>query len=193
MNAIVRIDTAIFRIVNGTLTAGWLDAIMPFVTEKFNFAGAIIIAALMILVLGKRKDRIGLAVLILVVGTSDLATNLLKHLLGRIRPCNALEDVRLLVGCGTSYSLPSGHATNIFAAMVFLTGRYRRFFPLFLGFAAVVAYSRVYVGVHYPIDIITGAALGTTVALAYMRAEAKILLLYKERCANKRESVEEEI
>lgn len=192
MDAIIRLDTAIFHFINGTLTAGWLDSLMPFVTEKFNFSGAIIIAALLILVLGKRRDRIGLVVLIAVVVSSDFFTNQLKHLIGRVRPCNALENVRLVMACTKSYSLPSGHATNIFAAMVFLSFRYRRFAPAFIAFAGLVSYSRVYVGVHYPADIIAGAALGSLVAFAWTRIEFKIAALYNRRRGRKEEIIEDE-
>lgn len=192
MDTIIRLDTAVFHFINGSLTSGWLDALMPFVTEKFNFNGAIIIAALLILVLGKRRDRIGLIVLVAVVLSSDLLTNQLKHLIGRIRPCNALDNVRLVMACSKSYSLPSGHATNIFAAMVFLSCRYRRFTPLFIAFACLVAYSRVYVGVHYPIDVLAGAAVGTTVALAWTWGEGRLTSLYHRRRSVVREIPDEE-
>lgn len=192
MDAIANIDTALFRLINGRLTGAWLDSLMPFVTDKFNFSGAIIIAALLILVLGKRRDRIGLAVLVAVVVSSDFFTNELKHLVGRVRPCNALDNVRLVVACTKSYSLPSGHATNIFAAMVFLSLRYRRFAPAFLALAALVAYSRVYVGVHYPADVIAGACVGTLVAFAWTRIEIKAAALYDKRYGRKEEIIEDE-
>lgn len=192
MDAIIRFDTAVFHFINGKLTAEWLDMLMPFVTEKFNFNGAIIIAAVLILILGKRRDRIGLVILIFVVLSSDFFTNQLKHLIGRVRPCSALDNVRLVMACSKSYSLPSGHATNIFAAMVFLSCRYRRFTPLFIAFACLVAYSRVYVGVHYPIDVLAGAAVGTVVALAWTWGEKRLAALYKERYCAVREIADEE-
>lgn len=192
MDAIIRLDTAVFHFINGRLTAEWLDVLMPFVTEKFNFNGAIITAAILILILGKRRDRIGLLLLIAVVVSSDLLTNQLKHLIGRIRPCNALDNVRLVVACTKSYSLPSGHATNIFSVMVFLAFRYRRFAPLFIAFAGIVAYSRVYVGVHYPIDVLTGAVVGTGAALAWTWGEKRLGALYKQRCGVKPEIPDEE-
>lgn len=192
MDAIIRLDTAVFHFINGNLTSTWLDMLMPFVTEKFNFNGAIIIAAILILILGKRHDRIGLLLLVVVVLSSDFFTNQLKHIIGRIRPCNALDNVRLVMACTKSYSFPSGHATNIFGAMVFLSCRYRRFAPLFIAFACLVAYSRVYVGVHYPIDVLGGAVIGTGVALAWTWGERRLTTLYKERSGAVREIVDEE-
>ena len=192
MGTIVRFDTAIFHAVNTGLTAGWLDTLMPYVTEKFNFLGAIIVAAALTLVLGRRKDRWGLLLLVFVVLSSDLLSNLLKHLFMRTRPCNALEGVRLLAGCSHSYSFPSSHATNIFAAMVFLTARYRKFFPVFLTVAVTVAYSRVYVGVHYPLDVAGGAVLGSVVAIVWFEADKRFTGAAVEYYRKKRGSVEQE-
>lgn len=77
--------------------------------------------------------------------------------------------------------MPSGHATNIFAAMVFLTARYKKFFPLFLAIAFTVAYSRVYVGVHYPLDVMAGAMLGAVLALLFTKAEVFIVSRYFDK------------
>jgi len=175
------IDIWLFRAINSAYTSPVLDSLMVYVTQKSNFLGVIVVAAVLILVFGKRRDRVGLALLVLVVATSDSTCNLLKHLFMRVRPCGALEGVRLLVGCGGAYSMPSGHATNIFAAMVFLALRYRKGAPVFLVFAVMVAYSRVYVGVHYPSDIAVGALLGTGIAFFYSWAEKKVPEAYRAR------------
>ena len=175
------IDIWLFRAINGIYTSPALDAVMVYVTQKSNFLGVIVVAAVLIMIFGKRRDRVGLLLLVLVVATSDSACNLFKHLFMRVRPCSALEGVRLLVGCGGSYSMPSGHATNISAAMVFLALRYRKAAPVFLVFAVTVAYSRVYVGVHYPSDIVVGAFLGAGIAFFYSWAEKKVPEAYRAR------------
>lgn len=171
MDALMNFDIEIFRLVNTGMTAPFLDAVMVFMTEKMNFLGAIIVAAALIWILGKRQDRIGLVVLVLLVMSSDLVANAMKHYFMRLRPCHALEGVRLLVGCGKAFSMPSSHAVNIFAAMVFLSARYRKFAALFIVIAVTVAYSRVYVGAHYPADVIAGAVLGSVMALVFYSAE----------------------
>lgn len=180
MGSISQLDSQVFHLVNSVYTSPLLDAAMPYVTEKFNFLGAILVAAILIVTLGKRQDRVGLLVLVVLVFASDFVCAELKDVFGRVRPCNSM-DVRLLVGCGGSYSFPSGHATNIFAAMVFLTIRYRRFAPLFLFIATAVAYSRVYVGVHYPLDVIGGAALGTVMAFIFTLGERRVTGLLARR------------
>ncbi len=175
MDKIIGLDIAVFHAINGSFTNSFLDWFMPFITEKSNFTFLFIAVAALIVFRGKRKGRWGLFLLVFTVITSDFISNLLKHAVMRVRPCSALEGVRLLVGCGHSYSLPSGHATNISAAMVFLTTRYKRYFPVFITIALAVSYSRVYVGVHYPIDVITGAVLGSGVAMIISEIDKRYL------------------
>lgn len=192
MGFVARFDTELFYMINTRLTAGWLDLLMPYVTEKLNFLGAIIVAAVLILILGKRSDRWGLVLLVFVVLSADFLSNTGKHIFMRIRPCNALDGVRLLAGCSHSYSFPSSHAANIFASMVFLTVRYKKFFPVFLTVAFTVAYSRVYVGVHYPLDVAGGAVLGSAVALVWCGADRRFTRVIAQYCGKRRGTVEEE-
>ncbi len=116
-------------------------------------------------------------VTIFAVLLSDWLGNEIKNAIMRIRPCKALAGVRLLAGCTSSGSMPSNHAANSFAyaiTLFYLTrnriGTACRLYPLAL--ASLVALSRVYVGVHYPSDILAGALLGTTVSLM-------LIVLYK--------------
>ena len=100
---------------------------------------------------------------------SDWMGNELKNAIMRVRPCLAMENVRLLVGCTRSGSFPSNHAANSFAYAIplfYMTRKHfalqARLYPLIL--ASLVAISRVYIGVHYPTDIIAGAILGVSAA-----------------------------
>lgn len=172
METILNLDKAVFLYLNKELTSPFLDALMPFITDKGNFVGVIIVAIIAIMIFGRRKDRLAVLGLALAVLLGDFFAGVIKDLVGRTRPCHALEGVRLLTGCGGSYSFPSSHATNIFAAMVYLSARYLKLSPAFLVVAVSVAYSRVYVGVHYPLDIIGGALLGSAIALSIYWAES---------------------
>ena len=102
----------------------------------------------------------------------------------RLRPCNdpinALHG-RLLVECGSGYSFPSSHATNHFGMSLFLYFTFGSFFkwikPVVILWAALVAYAQVYVGVHYPIDVVTGACIGSIIGYIVARLFNKLVML----------------
>ena len=105
---------------------------------------------------------------------------LLKPVFGRIRPCQVVQGLRLMVRCPHSSSMPSGHALSSFAAAttLFYLPRYfvsvfARWYPLLL--AAAVAFSRVYLGVHYPSDVIVSVALGSMIALLFSLTYERLL------------------
>ncbi len=171
----MELDANLFYLINTRLTSWALDAYMPFVSDKSNFYAVIVLGALLLIASGWKKGLRTFVVLAVAVAASDISGGLIKNLLMRVRPCHALEGVRLLSACGGSYSFPSNHAMNIFAAMVSLTARYRRLWPLFMFIAFSVSYSRVYVGVHYPLDAAGGAALGAAVAYIFFLADKTLV------------------
>ncbi|MBZ0220332.1 MAG: phosphatase PAP2 family protein [Candidatus Methylomirabilis sp.] len=173
MDYIAGLDIRLFWLINTAWTSPALDPVMAYATEKLNFIGMMIVGSALVWILGRRRDFKGLVLLPAAVLIGELASGALKLAFMRPRPCRALENVRLLVDCPASYSLPSGHATAAFAAMAFLSARHRRFWPLFMIFAAFVAYTRPYVGAHYPTDIAAGALLGTFIALIAVKAEKR--------------------
>lgn len=103
-------------------------------------------------------------VLGLAIGATDLVTyQILKPAVARPRPCYALKSVHLGTSrCGSDYGFPSNHAANAMAAAVVLSVYFkrRRARCLFFGAAAFVGLSRVYLGVHYPLDVMSGFAVG---------------------------------
>ena len=96
----------------------------------------------------------------------------LKPLLRRDRPVASETDPLPLVDVPATYSFPSGHATVSFACATILTFAVPRLAVPFYALAALIAFSRVYVGVHYPSDIVVGAVLGTLIAIALRTLEA---------------------
>lgn len=99
---------------------------------------------------------------------ANLASVALKEVVDRPRPPLRLPQIEPLVGTPESASFPSGHAAISFAAAVVLCAALPRLWPVFLGLAAAVAFSRPYVGVHYPSDVVAGAVLGALVATALL-------------------------
>ena len=163
------IDVAVFRFLNQMIANPVFDLLMPFLTDLNKqpiilfLVGAGLIA---LAVKGGVMGRTTVILLILTILLSDqLNSSVIKHLFTRIRPCHVLNDVHLLVGCGSGYSFPSSHAVNNVAAATVLSYFYRKWLWAFMTFAGVVAFSRVSVGVHYPFDILAGAVLGVVIGV----------------------------
>lgn len=160
------IDLWLFRFGNETLANPVFDVLLPFLTNERYFLVPYILLLAGLLWKGGRNGRICVAVVLLTVLIGDqLNSNVIKEVVGRIRPCHVLTDVRLLVPCGAGKSFPSSHAVNNFAAAIVFSFFYLRARPYILAFAALVGYTRVYCGVHYPFDVLGGAAEGTLLAL----------------------------
>jgi undecaprenyl-diphosphatase len=163
------LDALLFFFVNHNLQNGLFDVVMPFVTRNAW------VIFLPLFLWSAAKDR-KTAVLALVLGIvslliADWTSNTLKHFFERVRPCQALDGVRLLVGCGKSFSMPSNHAVNAFAFMTpFSMLRKGRIRYLFLIAALLVGFSRIYVGVHYPSDVVAGGLIGVLMAIVILRA-----------------------
>lgn len=108
------------------------------------------------------------------VWATDLVTLGLKRLVGRERPYEAVLDPAPLLRADVGLSFPSGHAATSFAGAVLLAYLFPRVAPGLVLLAALVASSRVYVGAHYPADVLAGAAVGTLVAFLVIAALALV-------------------
>lgn len=163
------IDTSLFWFINKTLANPVTDKVMVVITETPNWWIFYFIMGMYLLIKGGAKGRVVVVLTIILIFMSDQSANFLKEFFVRMRPCKALEGVNLLVGCNSNNSMPSGHAINNFAAAALFSHFYPNYrFALYFA-ASLIALSRVFVGVHYPFDLVVGAAWGTLVALFLIR------------------------
>ena len=157
-----RIDLVIFYFINHSLSLPILDKFFSLITNVNNWYIAYIILLLICIIKGGRTGRIvAISLLLLITITDQLSAGIIKDLVHRLRPCAVLPNAITPLGCTGTYSFPSSHAVNNFAAAVFIY----RFFPklvwaLFIA-AILISISRVYLGLHYPSDVLGGAILGS--------------------------------
>lgn len=152
-------DEAGFYLINKSLRNPVFDLLMPFVTNKWNFVLPAAVLLSYVLLFRPKRDRVLALAAIAVILLADETSQLLKDLFQRTRPFHPLRDTTRLV----SFSFPSNHASNMFALAVFLTYNYPRSGWLCFPAAALVGYSRVYVGSHYPFDVLGGALWGALI------------------------------
>jgi undecaprenyl-diphosphatase len=165
------LDQDLFFFINHTLRLGWLDTLMPYWRSMYFWIPLYVFFISYLFYNFGKKASIYLLAIALTVGIADMASSrLVKKTVLRLRPCNdetVREHVKLLIPCGGGYSFTSSHATNHFALAVFMLLTFfnkrdkRRY--LLLAWAASIGLGQVYVGVHYPFDILGGALLGSAV------------------------------
>ncbi len=173
MNALARIDRDLFVLINQKWISRFLDAVKPVITDFDFWRIPVFAAVLAAVVRGSNTTRLALLFAVLAVAGTDLfAARVVKPWVDRDRPFRTVEGTRKLDGAHGD-SFPSNHAANTWAAGTFLALRFARLRPI-LVVPAVISYSRVYVGVHYPFDVIAGAGLGASIGAAFAALDARL-------------------
>ena len=178
---IMHYNTVLFYSINLGMENGFLNTLMPDLTNFGSFIAWGIICGLIYLFGGSKSKQIailGLAALIL----GNAVVYVLKYVVAEPRPFLVLGNVHQLVPESEVYSFPSGHSASSFAvatilglkySLNFKNKRFRLIYPL-IAFAALIGFSRVYIGVHYPLDVVFGALIGILSALTVLRLEDNI-------------------
>jgi undecaprenyl-diphosphatase len=165
----LQLDLWLFALINQKLTAPWADQFFIFISRDAVVFVPILALFIWLVFFQQRRGRILLALLILTATATDMtAYRIWKPTFQRLRPCHqplVKAEMRQLVKCGGKYGMPSNHASNFWGAAALLILFYRRFWLLWGSFAGIIAYSRVYIGKHYPADVIVGALYGALIAM----------------------------
>ena len=169
LDFLTRIDYAIFHFINDTLGNPLFDAVMPVFTDmhKLDWFTYFVVPLGLVFYAWKFRTKAAKVIfgLILSVACADnISVRLIKPLFQRARPPRAGIELNLRTDRFGGWSMPSNHATNIFAAATFISHFHPAASAIVFTIAGLVCFSRVYVGVHFPFDILVGALLGSLVA-----------------------------
>lgn len=178
MNGIAELDHSLFSKINLDWTNAFFDWLFPSITDLHK-SPLFVIALLLLLGLWIYKRRRVAAIWILTALISLAFADLLcyrviKPLVDRPRPPDASIEVQLRTVNYSGPSFPSNHAANLFAVATTLSGSLPGLGPILFLFASLVAYSRIYVGVHFPLDVLAGAAIGTLIGMLVRLAMGRL-------------------
>jgi len=159
------LDLWLFHFVNSTLSHPWLDQFFPAITDlhkglAFQLIVPVAVFALLWRKYQKKSFLIFFGLLISLALNDATSTALLKNQVQRTRPFETAGVVAIQRSPAGGYSFPSNHAANMFNLAGYLGAFLPAVAPFLYAAAALVAYSRVYCGVHYPTDIFVGALWG---------------------------------
>jgi undecaprenyl-diphosphatase len=175
MDFLYSIDLAIFYFLNHTISTGFLDKFFSIITDVNKwYIAYLILAGIAFFKGGRRGKIVVIGLIIMITVTDQTGYRILKEIIMRVRPCNALSDAITPVGCAGGYSFPSNHALNNFAAAIFLMRFYPNYKWIFIIVAILISISRIYLGVHYPSDVIGGALIGSAFGYLFSVAALKV-------------------
>lgn len=170
MQQLLELDGNILLFIQDYIRQDWMDGFWTTITKLGN-AGWFWIALSIILLCFKKTRKIGcVSLLALVIG--ELVTNVvLKNLVARLRPYEVIDGLRLIIKPQSDFSFPSGHSCASFAsATVIYKMMPRKYGICAVVLAVLIALSRVYVGVHYPSDVLAGGLIGIFSGWAAVKA-----------------------
>ena len=166
METLLKLDVGFLLFLQDSVRNPILNSIMIFITSLGN-GGMLWIAATVLLMIPKKTRKVGLMSAIALLGSLIINNNLIKNLVQRPRPFRTFPELQIIIPTPSEFSFPSGHTSSSFAAAAV----FYRHLPKKLGvpsvvLAGLIGFSRLYVGVHYPTDVLAGVIMG--ILLSYM-------------------------
>ncbi|WP_299395214.1 phosphatase PAP2 family protein [uncultured Gelidibacter sp.] len=183
IDQILQLDTEVFIFLNSLGTPTW-DPFWMAYTSKFNWIP--FYAILLYLIYRQVQLKAFLITIVavaLMILVTDQVTNLFKYGFHRLRPCHLAElidGMRLVKSsCGGKYGFFSGHASNTMAAALFigltLKKRFKYLLYFLIGWALLMGYSRIYIGVHYPLDVVLGSLFGALLGTLFYKLNSYVI------------------
>ncbi|HWW42843.1 phosphatase PAP2 family protein [Pedobacter sp.] len=173
IETLLQFDHDLFLRINRGLSNGFFDWLMPLMRNRFFWSPLYLFIIIFCIKEYKKKGFLIIGMILLTFAIGDaFSSRCIKPFVARPRPCNDIvlsTELIHRVPCGSGYSFPSAHATNHFGIAVFLIlifyDRWKPILPIGLAWAFIISFAQIYVGVHYPIDTLAGAVLGTLLGL----------------------------
>jgi len=163
METLLVLDRQLFLLINGLLHPPLADSLALFFSGVGRAGFIWFVIALFVFIREEKKDRWFFAPFLLTGGLSYFVSEIfIKPLVGRIRPLVEMGAI-IVDNQSTDPSFPSGHATIAFAMAVVLTNKEPKWKWIFYTLAIAIAWSRIYLGNHYPLDVIVGGLLGWSI------------------------------
>lgn len=160
MEALLTLDGNILLFIQEAIRSPMLDPVMKVITSLGN-AGILWILLTVLLLIPKQTRRVGMISALALLASLLVSNILIKNLVARTRPYNAIAALIPIVPKPSEFSFPSGHTASSFAsATVFYRKLPKKYGILAMTMAVLIALSRLYVGVHYPTDVLAGIISG---------------------------------
>lgn len=169
MTQIISLDMTLLNFIYDNLRCAFLDMFMPLVT-LFGESGIFYILLALGLLIFKKTRKTGLMLAVSLIIGLVVCNLTLKPVIARARPYTVRTDVVMLVEALSDFSFPSGHAVAAFEGATVMLCNYRKTGILFLVLAILIAFSRLYLYVHYPTDVIVGVVIGVISGLVSVKA-----------------------
>ncbi len=185
LDKLSQLDTNLLIYLNNLGTESWDGFWLQFTEKITHLPFMLVMAFLLFKLLGTKRFVVSLLVITIMITATDQLTNLAKYGFQRPRPCRVPElegFIRYIAkNCGR-YGYFSGHSSNSMAIAFFISlnlkERYKFIFPILIFWAFCMGYSRIYIGVHYPADLLTGFTVGALMGCLFYTIFKKLSLKY---------------